>query len=431
MKRLFNSLKYEYLEFFSFVLMIIWAISPIVEYILKFYVKSYYRYYFVISIYIVGILGIITYFFYLIMRLRDDKFYKKRFNSLMLIGMLLFISIISSICSDNPHLSFFGEVYRKEGLIVYIMYIGFILSSSIISNKKYIKKIFKIIIISSLFITIMPFFLVNYKNDFFPSVFRNFNHYGYYLMISTVLSGFMFASVSDKKRYIYLLCYVFLFSMLVFNNTFGCYLAMFIALVFSVIYSLIKKYKRVDVIVLFVIFIVNSILLNSFDIRLGGSVSSHSTKGVITNNILTFTGDINKVIKKEDEFSLNRIGTGRGRLWREAWNYTLDHPIIGGGMECLKDYYSWVGITTIDRPHNVILQFSSFIGIPGAIIYIIFIFYLAICNLNNLDKDIVNFMVYVTAVSYFISSLFGNSMYYTSPYFMILLGLLINMECNE
>ena len=44
------------------------------------------------------------------------------------------------------------------------------------------------------------------------------------------------------------------------------------------------------------------------------------------------------------------------------------------------------------------------------------------------DKDVINFMVYVTAMCYFISSNFGNSMYYTSPYFMILLGFLIGMS---
>ena len=96
-------------------------------------------------------------------------------------------------------------------------------------------------------------------------------------------------------------------------------------------------------------------------------------------------------------------------------------------MESLQEYYRSQKGYINDRPHNIILQVSAFIGIPGAIIYLALIIVIAWYNLKNIKKDGMNIMIYFTAMCYFISSMFGNSMYYTSPYFMILLGLLIGL----
>ena len=101
-------------------------------------------------------------------------------------------------------------------------------------------------------------------------------------------------------------------------------------------------------------------------------------------------------------------------------------------MECLKEYYANDSKTYNEhyssRPHNIILQVAAFIGIPGAIIYISLILYIAISNLIIMKDNPIHITIYLTAMSYFISSMFGNSMYYTSPYFMILLGLLIGFN---
>jgi O-antigen ligase len=105
----------------------------------------------------------------------------------------------------------------------------------------------------------------------------------------------------------------------------------------------------------------------------------------------------------------------------------VEHPIVGGGMESLNEYYHSQDNFINDRPHNIFLQISSFIGIPGAIVYLILILVLAFNNLKNIKDNTMNIMIYFTAMTYFISSVFGNSMYYTSPYFMILLGLLIGI----
>ena len=432
MKNKLKSLfEYKWLEYYSYLLMIIWAVSPIIEYILRFYIKKYKYFYFEFSIYFVGILGFIIYFIYIYKKIKDKKINIKDYIPHILILILLIISLISSIFSSNSRLSFYGEGFRKEGLFVYIMYIGFILSSSIIKDKKYIFNIFKVIILSSLFITILPFFNEDFTYKNFPNIYWQFNHYGYFLMISTILSAFMFVNNKKVKKIIYLIIYIYLLYILIRNNTFGCYLALFISLLCSLLYSLIKKYKRRDIVIIFITFILASFLISKFNINIGDKVESKKSNEIITNNINTFKNDINTIIGKDKTSDINKVGTGRGRLWKLAFNYTIEHPILGGGMECLKIYYRDINIHYSDRPHNIILQTSSFIGIPGALIYLALILYLAIINLKNLKNNSVNIMIYFTAMCYFISSNFGNSMFYTSPYFMILLGLLIGMQIKR
>ena len=428
MKKIWNSfldlIEYEHIEFISFVLMIVWSISPIIEYISKFFIKKFISFYFVSMIYLIGIVGILVYAIYISKIIKEKKFHWKEMIPQILILSMLIIAFISSILSDNVKLSFYGNRYRKEGLFVYIMYIGFILASSTIKDDKYKVVIFKTIVLSACFIAIAPFFLTNFNYNGFSNIFSNTNHYGYYLMIATSLSGLLTLYVSRYKKVIYFLIYVFLLYVLIMNNTFGCYLALFVTLLCLLIYSLVKKQKRINSLILLVSFVLLSFFVSHYNIQLFSS--GKELTNIVSNNINTFTNDVKKSLDTNDK-NHEDAGSGRMKLWKGAISYTLDHPIFGGGMECLDKYYLDTYNSTVGRPHNILLQISSFIGIPGALIYLALILYLAKANLKNLLNPI-NIIIYFTAMSYFISSMFGNSMSYTSPYFMILLGLLIGMK---
>lgn len=427
MKRIYSIIdrvKYEYLDDFSSLILLFWTIAPLVEYFFKNYMYSLYKSYFVIAIYIIGVLGILEYLVYFIKQKREGLISKRKYLCEILIFILLIIGFIASIFSKNPRLSFLGEPYRKEGLVVYIMYIGFILSASLIMTDKNKVKLVKLIIFSALIIGIFPLFRDNFTYKAFTNIFNQFNHYGYFLMISLMLSIFMFINNKGLRKVFYLFTYIFLLYLLIRNDTFGCYLASSLSLIVLFVYSLVKRYQRISVIIAIVIFVLISFGVSHYDIKIGEKVNLKSTQGSVEKNITTFFDDVNKALN-EDDSKTDKIGTGRGYLWKKALSYTMDHPIIGGGMECLYEYYHSQKIYYSDRPHNIILQISSFIGIPGALSYLALIIIIAFNNLKNIHKNPVNIMIYFTAMAYFISSMFGNSMYYTSPYFMILLGLLI------
>ena len=429
-----NLVTFEQIEFFSFIMLMLWIFSPLVEYTFKSHFHELYTYYFTYSIYLIGITGFIIYPIYLIKLKKEKALTINLFIPEILLTVLLIISIIATILSKNPQLSFFGNTYRKEGLLVYIMYIGFILLSSTIRKNKYLKYLFSSMIIICLLITFKPLLNNSFTNANFYSVFHNPNHYGYYLMMNTIISLFIIINSKNiLEKIIYTLIYIFLLHIFIINNTFGSYLSIIISLFFLLIYSIIKKYKLINVIFVIIVFILTSIIVSNIDIKLNNNDDFESTKGIVSKNISSLNKDIKGYINNDDKI-INTAGTFRGKLWKEAWFYTLNHPLFGGGMECLSEYYIEASNEYYrsynDRPHNSILQVSSFIGIPGAIIYLTFIFYIAISNLKTMHNDN-HIMIYFSSMCYFISSLFGNSMYYTSPYFMIFLGLLIGLNRQE
>ena len=79
-----------------------------------------------------------------------------------------------------------------------------------------------------------------------------------------------------------------------------------------------------------------------------------------------------------------------------------------------------------DRPHNLILQLLTTSGLPGCILYMSAVGIILIRGLKNIDmKNDLLVVCLFTSIVYLISSMFGNSMYYTSPYFYIILGFLM------
>ena len=446
LKEIISLTEYKNFELISYILLMLWSIAPIVEYVLKNFIKTGYTMYYEYIILIIGIIGIVNYIGYFIKQNIENKFTHKerlkKYFPIILILIMLILAIISTIFAKNKQIAIYGENYRKEGLIVYLFYIGFILTSSILKNKKYIFNIINTILISAAFIVILPLFdfdtlLAIYEARSFSNIFFQFNHYGYFLMICSVLTLFMFINEKNNhKKILYTALYIILLISLILNDTFGCILSFIITLICIIIYSVIFKFKRVNVIVGTLIFVI-----------LSCTVNNAANKNIVFENFKGLFLDTKTVVefveKKEDEtedeieddellsdknyYVLNNIGTSRGVLWRYAIKKTMENPLIGGGIECLNTYY-YVNHIDQDRPHNIILQISSFIGIPGAIIYIVLILYLAIKNMLLLkNKNIINLVVFFTAMCYFISSQFGNSMFYTSPYFMILLGLLIGL----
>ena len=411
--------KYKTLQLLSSILLILWIINPILTYFFKPILGYSIYYYYSELIYLLGIFGIFI-FIYLI---TYKKIEIKNKTPYILISILVIIGIISTIFANDFNLSLFGESYRREGLLVYIMYIGIIFLATIIKDKKYINYIIKIMIFSSIILSILPLFNSDFTYFNLKNIFHNSNHYGYYLLINMMLSSFMIIKEKKHKKIIYIIAYIFLTYMLVKNNTFGCFLSAIITFICSLIIAIKNKYKVKYILLIILIFILTATLTSHFDIRIGER-KNYENKSIVLKNLKVFYKDVNSSIKQDE--NSNKAGSGRGYLWKLSIKYTLKHPLIGGGMECLKNYYK--DYTEIDRPHNIILQVSSFIGIPGAITYISLILYLAIVNLKKLKDDDLNIAIYFTAMAYFISSMFGNSMYYTSPYFMILLGFLIRMQ---
>ena len=184
---------------------------------------------------------------------------------------------------------------------------------------------------------------------------------------------------------------------------------------------------------------------------------------------------------------VSKTGSGRGEVWIRSLDLMNQRPWFGWGLEnLLNEFYQQYGISE-GRTHNLILQMGGCTGIPGILMYlvatiaiflkvvfdvklrrydrngkiivsIVFVLITVLTNffistltdkllINGLASVIVLAILYALVfiksirfrimdwnefeligsgvfVSYMISSLFGNSAFYTSPYFMIFLGML-------
>jgi len=375
------------------------------------------------------LLGII---YYLKQYYKKEKFSIKKYLPIILGIILLLWCLITSFFSINMNLSIFGELYRKEGLQTYFFYGGILLLGIMLKNKKQLLKIFNKLLFVEVIIGIISLlnnsftYSLMHNQEPYTGIFSQFNHYGYYLMFGIILSIFMF--LNNKKtifRIVYLIIYTFLLQMLVLNDTFGCFLAILLTLILITIYYIFikKNFKIFLPIICIFILVCATTRKNNYNIVQKNFTRFFGDVKIVNDTIKETKKEKDKNKKQEILNKLNSIGTSRGTLWKYGFKYIGESPIVGQGIESTYILYAKNNIPQT-RPHNILIQFGIFTGIPGIILYIVFIGSILIRNLRKIKLlDDLNVFCYFIVICYLISSMFGNSMFYTSPYFFIFLGI--------
>lgn len=362
-----------------------------------------------------GNIGLVCSLYY-IYKNKIKKIKKRDFIPLILLLIFLIWTIITSLMSDNIYLTLTGSSYRKEGILTYICYAGLLLTGILTKNKD--KKIFyNLFIIVGVILSIYMFFKCGFSftNSVtkYRSIFHQFNHFGYFLFMSIICSLNMFMNMENKKlKILYLISFVILVKVLVINDTLGSFLAVFGTIVLLFIYYFFINKKRKSFIILLIAF----------------TLASVNLKGIENNIFKELKSNVISALKVDlkDTKQVNNLGTGRGQLWRCSITLIKEKPIMGYGLDNIENRMYKLGCSN-DRPHNDILQLSVFTGIPGMIIYmsaIILILIILFKNIRILNYETIT--SYSIVIAYLISSLTANSMYYTTPYYMIFLGFTIN-----
>lgn len=382
----------------------------------------------------IGVLGILLGIIYSLKKFyKKEKISIKKYLPIILGFILLFWCLFTSFFTNYYNLTFTGEPYRKEGLQTYFLYSGILLLGILLKNKKLLVKLFNkllfvevIIGIIALFNNSMTYSLMHNQEPY-TGIFSQFNHYGYYLMFGIILSIFMFLNNKNKLfKLMYLTIYVFLLHLLILNDTFGCFLAILSTLIFIVFYYIFIKKQFKKIIPIIILFVLVSLITfrNNQNIVYKNFNKLFSDVKVV-NNIVKDNKNKNKNNNKynNNKYKLYNIGTSRGLLWTYGIKYISKSPIIGHGIEATYILYPSDNINQ-SRPHNILIQFGIFTGIPGIIFYVIFILSILIRNLKKIKLlDDINIFCLFIVICYLISSMFGNSMFYTSPYFFIFLGI--------
>lgn len=377
--------------------------------------------------YVVGMAAELFAIFYVIsLFYREEKFsFKKVIKSniwdLLLAGMFIWI-VISTLLAEDRYLAMNGTDYRKEGLLTLMVYASLYVSAKAVKSKRLIIWIFRsfAILISTLSIPSLleacpglgEFAGDNLSNFYFfggsySSIFMNINHFGYMLTIGImVLAGMV---VFEKKIWVKVLSFVlYCFNLwsLIINNTFGSYLAVAIGVVFMGVLIIIKDKKnwRYGALIIASFITISACMMgDSFGLR---------------KSIITTYKDINSGITNDS------VGTRRMLLWKKALTYIGEKPIFGYGPEGLLERYTMDDIM-IDRPHNEYIQHVAFFGIPAGVMYVSALITMFIYCIRRIKKfDIVMLTLGGVIFAYCISAFFGNTMYYTTPYFFSFLGLM-------
>lgn len=429
----------------AFVILICWCLQPVITAAAQIYHPVVGGVVSTLSFFLLGICACIICLLYLLDRLNYEKggfflrIWKHQRWNVFLFAMLVWGGIAALLANDI-NIAMMGTTYRLDGYLSYCIYAGFFGCAIIISNKKTLLKILKYFVgisvllgISSL-IAMIPFFsntpniyCISLRYMRGTSMFYNINHYGYYLVMAIICAmGLFIYEKSRVKSAMWLVVALFNIWVLIDNNTFGCYIAVFIGLIaLGFIFKTAKNNNIKSFLPVFT-FILLSVCLSPF----------YS----IGSNLFVLNNDISKLT--DDSQDSSEAGSGRWTLWVQTVDNILKKPVVGYGPEGLTGKFTQKTIDKTgmehtvtsfqDRPHNEYLQHAAFMGIPALLFYLAALIALFINRIKNLNNVSVAVLIAGCAViGYLISAFFGNTMYYTAPFFFILLGITANISHNK
>ncbi len=417
----------NFFEKFSFILIFLYCILPFVLSIVN--VLNYnisYDFRFIYTL-IIGLLSLLLFITYLIKELKKPKINLKNILPIILLCLFFIWACLSALFSFDKKIAFLGSEYRKEGVLSYLFYGGFIGLGAMIKNEKKYIILGNILLLTAIFAGIINYLSTNlslrlFLNLPYSGFFHHPNHFGYFLDISIIISIILFLKNKSKifKIY-YFVTYLFLLFILIINNTFGSYLAILFSLVILLIYLIKNKFYKYGILIIVPFLILSCTLKTS---------NYENNKVIVFDNFIVLAYDLRIIVKPQygylkkyepDKENIDSVGSFRGGLWRNGLNFIKQKPIFGYGPDSLEREYNKVNIY-MDRAHNLIIQLAASVGIIGALLYFSS---LIITLIKTYNKSKFNMAISLIILCYLISAMFGNSMYTISPYFMFLYGILI------
>ncbi len=413
----------------SFLLIEFLVVSPLIIMLLNLLpitVVQVYNFWYTIT-YFVGDLGLLIGGI-LIVRLAKDEVsgFWQGIKALFPLLLLVAFGLWCFVCDGNSRfkfISFLSYSTCQDGFFMFVAYFGILLMGFALSvNKSYILKVAKTFAFVSLIVAIVS--LMNNgitetlcrnqatNTGGYEAIFYNTNHYGYYLVFGIMVTGFLFI-YSEKyiMKLLYAISVMTLTVLLVLNNTMGSHLAILLALLIMLVWSFATRDdNKIGVAQLLLIFVFASLLTLCF------------TDNVFVNYSGLFTNI--KTILFGQEYTgetIESVGTGRGLLWSLSLEIAKQNPIFGIGA-----------VNAFLSAHNMFLQIAMQFGFVGLVIYLSMLF-AGVTRLIKKKQTIGNTqkLAAFCVVAYLISAFFGVTMFYTAPYYYLVLGMCFSSAFRE
>ena len=258
-----------------------------------------------------------------------------------------------------------------------------------------------------------------YTKDVILLVFSNSNYYGIYLNVIISLCASMLVMEKDRKKLaLFGIAFAVNTVVLYFNNTMAAWVGVLFACLFSIIAFRVRdgKFNRRSFIPL---------ALFAGGLFVCGLIDESFIKGNnnFTQNLIVLFRDILNIRTDPNSSVANSAGSGRWIIWKYYLSLVKEHPCFGIGLD---------GVRTLDigevikqnRPHNEYLQYAAYLGIPGMLLYFsscLSVYIRAIKYRKHLDN--LTLAALTAAFGYLVGAFFGNTVYNTTPFLYIMLGL--------
>ncbi len=364
----------------------------------------------------------------------------------LLLSVAFVLAVISACMAVDTKRAFFGTDFRPDGIYMYSVFaVIFIYGSNIhsrkLKNAVYAMYIFSFLlngaimlqqyvgVIGTVNADSCPQWLLFLKNKYddlgirtgfyykgLTGGFYNSNHIGYFLMICSLIisSWFVVAKRIWVKAILGILC-VYSVWLVIINDTFGCYIALFVGLLLMTLLCTCKvKTERFLLGILFpmIVFVTLSV---------GMTISGDAT---VIRNFVKLESDIEK-ISTEDSGAGN-AGSGRWELWVATFDMIEREPVLGYGPDNVNTMYKRYGLD-LTRAHSEYLEHPLNCGIPFAVFYLSGVFYIIIKRIKRMKtaEDVQKYLIPLAAsVGYMVSAFFGVFLFYTACHFIVTLSLL-------
>lgn len=247
------------------------------------------------------------------------------------------------------------------------------------------------------------------------AIFFNGNHYGYFLLMAALASlGLYLYSESRTILITGAVSAALNGGLLLLNKTTGCILAAALIACAALTAALLDKHaadkgtcsaaKRAGAALAVMLAAVIAALILAPELRYEFAKLLSDAAGVFSGN------------------STGSEGHNRWKLWQLTAGYISEKPLTGYGCEGI-----WVRMyTELQRsdPHNEILTYAAYYGIPAAVFYVLGVVSMLVMHLRSAgDRSSCERAAFLAAAAYFASSIFGVAMFYTAPFFFLFLGL--------
>lgn len=346
----------------------------------------------------------------------------------LLITYIVLILLSSFTSSYFPDTLLLGANGRSEGLLTLLLYI--FLFYVAYKEIRFSTKLLPHIATSSLIVScygivqaMLPTVFTKYPY-YAVSTFGNPNFLSSYLCI--FLPIYIIAYLKNGNPF-YLITSTVTFSCLVCAKTLGGYITFFMFFTVILIYVFRQKLPKQRLLAIVLLFISMFGILNLV------------TNNQYINELCSLKQEANIIQGNE---SLNKLGTGRGLIYKLGIEISLKNPWLGIGPDCLgqkilDEYWGTPVYTSdklFDKAHSEYLHIAICTGIPSVCVYIAFVAVIGITILKKHFKNPQNTSVFamgVSILSYLFQASANISVTHLAPIFWIMLGIGFNIAKSQ